>query len=412
MSGTTDKRAINYADYANNYPDDKGHFGIYGGRFVAETLISALDDLDDMYRQLQQHAGFQAEFDKDLAHYVGRPSPLYHAERWSEKIGGAQIYLKREDLNHTGAHKVNNTIGQALLAKHSGKTRIIAETGAGQHGVASATVAARLGMECEVFMGEEDVHRQALNVYRMKLLGAKVNAVTSGSKTLKDAMNEALRDWVTNVDTTFYIIGTVAGPHPYPKLVRDFQSVIGREARVQCVQQTGDLPDALVACVGGGSNAIGLFYPFIADAGVEMFGVEAGGDGVQTGRHAAPLNDGVPGVLHGNRTYLMADRNGQIMSTHSISAGLDYPGVGPEHAWLKDIERVHYVAVNDDEALAAFRELTLIEGIMPALETSHALAYTAKIARDMGPDKTIVVNLSGRGDKDILTMADIDGIAL
>ncbi len=412
MNKVADGMAVNYVDYSLHYPDEKGHFGIYGGRFVAETLISALDDLDEMYRRLQQDAAFQAEFDKDLAHYVGRPSPLYHAERWSKKIGGAQIYLKREDLNHTGAHKVNNTIGQALLAKYSGKKRIIAETGAGQHGVASATVAARLGMECEVFMGEEDVHRQALNVYRMKLLGAKVNAVTSGSKTLKDAMNEALRDWVTNVDNTFYIIGTVAGPHPYPKLVRDFQSVIGREARVQCVDQTGSLPDALVACVGGGSNAIGLFYPFLADSSVHMFGVEAGGHGVETGEHAAPLCDGTAGVLHGNRTYLMVDENGQIMPTHSVSAGLDYPGVGPEHAWLKDTGRVNYVAVNDDEALTAFRELTLIEGIMPALETSHALAYTAKIARDMAVDQTIVVNLSGRGDKDILTVADIDGIKL
>ena len=412
MNKVADGMAVNYVDYSLHYPDEKGHFGIYGGRFVAETLISALDDLDEMYRRLQQDAAFQAEFDKDLAHYVGRPSPLYHAERWSKKIGGAQIYLKREDLNHTGAHKVNNTIGQALLAKYSGKKRIIAETGAGQHGVASATVAARLGMECEVFMGEEDVHRQALNVYRMKLLGAKVNAVTSGSKTLKDAMNEALRDWVTNVDNTFYIIGTVAGPHPYPKLVRDFQSVIGREARVQCVDQTGSLPDALVACVGGGSNAIGLFYPFLADSNVHMFGVEAGGHGVETGEHAAPLCDGTAGVLHGNRTYLMVDENGQIMPTHSVSAGLDYPGVGPEHAWLKDTGRVNYVAVNDDEALTAFRELTLIEGIMPALETSHALAYTAKIARDMAVDQTIVVNLSGRGDKDILTVADIDGIKL
>ncbi len=394
----------------SSFPDEQGHFGIYGGRFVSETLISALDDLAEMYERLKDDASFQAEFDKDMAHYVGRPSPLYHAERWSQEIGGAQIYLKREDLNHTGAHKVNNTIGQALLAKYSGKSRVIAETGAGQHGVASATVAARLGLECEVFMGAEDVKRQSLNVYRMKLLGAKVNAVTSGTRTLKDAMNEAMRDWVTNVDDTFYIIGTVAGPHPYPQLVRDFQSIIGREARQQCLEQTGQLPDALVACVGGGSNAIGLFHPFLNDESVEMFGVEAGGDGVETGRHAAPLNDGVPGVLHGNRTYLMEDENGQIIETHSVSAGLDYPGVGPEHSWLKDLGRVNYVAVNDQEALAAFRELTLVEGIMPALETSHALAYAKKMAKDMPKDKTIVVNLSGRGDKDILTIAAMDGI--
>ncbi len=392
------------------FPDDRGHFGIYGGRFVSETLISALDDLAEMYTRLKDDPAFQAEFDKDMAHYVGRPSPLYHAERWSQQIGGAQIYLKREDLNHTGAHKVNNTIGQALLAKYSGKSRVIAETGAGQHGVASATVAARLGLECEVFMGAEDVRRQSLNVYRMKLLGAKVNAVTSGTRTLKDAMNEAMRDWVTNVDDTFYIIGTVAGPHPYPQLVRDFQSIIGREARQQCLDQTGKLPDALVACVGGGSNAIGLFHPFLNDESVRMVGVEAGGDGVETGRHAAPLNDGVPGVLHGNRTYLMEDENGQIIETHSVSAGLDYPGVGPEHSWLKDLGRVDYVAVNDDEALAAFRELTLVEGIMPALETSHALAYAKKMAATMKSDQSIVINLSGRGDKDILTVADIDGI--
>ena len=396
----------------SSFPDKTGHFGVYGGRFVSETLISALDDLDSMYQRLKNDPVFQAEFDKDMAHYVGRPSPLYHAERWSEKVGGAQIYLKREDLNHTGAHKVNNTIGQALLAKYSGKTRIIAETGAGQHGVASATVAARLGLKCEVFMGEEDVRRQALNVYRMKLLGATVHSVTSGTRTLKDAMNEAMRDWVTNVDDTFYIIGTVAGPHPYPELVRDFQSIIGREARQQCLNQAGRLPDALVACVGGGSNAIGLFHPFLNDESVEMYGVEAGGDGVETGRHAAPLNDGIPGVLHGSRTYLMEDENGQIIDTHSVSAGLDYPGVGPEHSWLKDIGRVNYVAVNDQEALAAFRELTQVEGIMPALETSHALAYAEKMARDMPKDKIIVVNLSGRGDKDILTMAELDGITV
>ena len=350
-------------------PDKSGHFGQFGGRFVAETLISALDELQEAYLRLKDDPAFVAEFDADLAHYVGRPSPVYHAERWSQQIGGAQIYLKREDLNHTGAHKVNNTIGQALLAKHMGKQRIIAETGAGQHGVASATVAARLGMECQVFMGEEDVHRQSLNVYRMKLLGAEVIPVTSGSKTLKDAMNEALRDWVTNVDDTFYIIGTVAGPAPYPEMVRDFQSVIGREARAQMLEQTGRLPDALVACVGGGSNAIGLFHPMLSDKDIHMYGVEAGGFGVETGKHAAPLNDGRPGVLHGNRTYLMEDDDGQIIETHSISAGLDYPGVGPEHAWLKDIGRVQYEAVNDNEAMDAFRQLTQIEGIMPALET-------------------------------------------
>lgn len=394
----------------SQYPDSKGHFGPYGGRFVSETLMHALDELEAMYNRLKDDPDFQAEFDKDMAHYVGRPSPLYHAERWSKQLGGAQIYLKREDLNHTGAHKVNNTIGQALLAKYSGKSRIIAETGAGQHGVASATVAARLGLKCQVFMGAEDVKRQALNVYRMKLLGAEVIPVTSGSQTLKDAMNEAMRDWVTNVDDTFYIIGTVAGPHPYPQLVRDFQCIIGREAREQSLKQTGKLPDALVACVGGGSNAIGLFHPFLEDESVKMYGVEAGGHGVETGEHAAPLNDGIPGVLHGNRTYLMEDENGQIIETHSVSAGLDYPGVGPEHAWLKDIGRVNYVAINDDEAMDAFRTLTQVEGIMPALESSHALAYGAKLAQQMSPEQTIVVNLSGRGDKDILTVASIDGI--
>lgn len=404
----SDPKKIDYSAM----PDERGHFGPYGGRFVSETLIAALDELQAAYLSLKDDPAFQAEFDKDLAHYVGRPSPIYHAERWSREIGGAQIFLKREDLNHTGAHKVNNTIGQALLAKHMGKPRVIAETGAGQHGVASATVAARFGMECQVFMGAEDVKRQSLNVYRMKLLGAEVIPVTSGSRTLKDAMNEALRDWVTNVDNTFYIIGTVAGPAPYPQLVRDFQSVIGREARRQMVTQTDRLPDALVACVGGGSNAIGLFHPFLEDESVAMYGVEAGGFGVETGKHAAPLNDGKPGVLHGNRTYLMEDENGQIIDTHSISAGLDYPGVGPEHSWLKDMGRVNYVAVTDDEAMDAFRALTHIEGIMPALETSHALAYAAKLARDMDKDKTILVNLSGRGDKDILTVADIDGITL
>jgi len=393
-------------------PDESGRFGDYGGRYVSETLMAALDELDKLYTRLAADADFQREFDEDLAHYVGRPSPLYEAKRWSEKLGGARIFFKREDLNHTGAHKVNNTVGQALLAKYMGKRRIIAETGAGQHGVASATIAARLGMECHVFMGEEDVHRQALNVYRMKLLGAHVVSVTSGTRTLKDAMNEAMRDWVTNVDDTFYIIGTVAGPAPYPRLVRDFQSVIGREARAQSLAMTGKLPDALVACVGGGSNAIGLFYPFLADQGVRMFGVEAGGHGLGSGMHAAPLSAGKPGVLHGNKTYLMQDEDGQIMHTHSVSAGLDYPGVGPEHSWLKDMGRVEYVAADDDETLAAFHEVTRTEGIMPALETAHALAYTARLAPTMSPEQTIVVNLSGRGDKDINTVARLEGIEL
>lgn len=404
MGKTNDK-----VDYSS-VPDARGHFGPYGGRFVSETLIPALDELEEIYFRLKDDPEFLAEFDKDLAHYVGRPSPLYFAERLTREVGGAQIFLKREDLNHTGAHKVNNTIGQALLAKHTGKKRVIAETGAGQHGVASATVAARLGLKCHVYMGAEDVKRQALNVYRMKLLGAEVIPVTSGSRTLKDAMNEAMRDWATNVDDTFYIIGTVAGPHPYPQLVRDFQAVIGREARRQCLEMTGRLPDALVACVGGGSNAIGLFHPFLEDEGVAIYGVEAGGHGVETGEHAAPLNDGIPGVLHGNRTYLMEDEDGQIIETHSVSAGLDYPGVGPEHAWLKDIGRAKYVAINDDEALAAFRSLTRVEGIMPALESSHAVAYAQKLAAQMDKDQIIIVNLSGRGDKDILTVADIDGI--
>ena len=392
------------------FPDQNGHFGRFGGRFVSETLMAALDELDVMYRRLKDDPQFQADFYYDLAHYVGRPSPLYLAERWTKQLGGARIWLKREDLNHTGAHKVNNTIGQALLAKHMGKKRVIAETGAGQHGVASATVAARLGLECHVFMGEEDIRRQRLNVYRMKLLGANVVPVTSGSRTLKDAMNEAMRDWVTNVDDTFYIIGTVAGPHPYPMLVRDFQSVIGREAREQSLKQAGKLPDALVACVGGGSNAIGLFHPFLEDRDVAMYGVEAAGDGIDTGRHAAPLSAGRQGVLHGNRTYLMEDDNGQIIETHSVSAGLDYPVVGPEHSWLKDIGRVNYVSADDNEALAAFRELTCVEGIMPALESAHALAYARKLAPQMDADQDIIINLSGRGDKDILTVAEIDGI--
>ncbi|HSH48129.1 MAG TPA: tryptophan synthase subunit beta [Halomonas sp.] len=392
-------------------PDARGHFGPYGGRFVSETLSFALEDLDKTYQRLRDDPEFQAEFDHDLAHYVGRPSPLYHARRWSQQLGGAQIWLKREDLNHTGAHKVNNTIGQALLAKMSGKPRVIAETGAGQHGVATATVAARLGLECCVYMGADDIERQKLNVYRMRLLGATVIPVTSGTRTLKDAMSEALRDWVTNVDTTFYIIGTVAGPHPYPMLVRDFSAVIGREARQQSQRQFGRLPDALIACVGGGSNAMGLFYPFVEDDEVAMYGVEAGGDGVETGRHAAPLSSGAPrGVLHGNRTYLMSDEGGQVMDTHSISAGLDYPGVGPEHALWKDVGRVEYVAVNDDAVLEAFRELTLIEGIMPALESAHALAYARILAPTMREDQHIVINLSGRGDKDIMTVAKLDGI--
>ena len=354
---------------------------------------------------------FLAEFDRDLQHYVGRPSPLYYAERWSRELGGARIYLKREDLNHTGAHKINNTVGQALLARRMGKARVIAETGAGQHGVATATVAARFGMQCVVYMGAEDIKRQSLNVYRMRLLGAEVVAVESGSRTLKDALNEAMRDWVTHVDTTFYIIGTVAGPHPYPAMVRDFQAVIGREARAQCLAQAGRLPDALVACVGGGSNAIGLFHPFLRDD-VALYGVEAAGSGLQTGRHAAPLCAGRPGVLHGNRTYLMMDADGQIIETHSISAGLDYPGVGPEHAWLKDCGRARYVSVTDEEALAAFHTLTRVEGIIPALESSHALAYAARLAPTLERDRIIVVNLSGRGDKDIHTVAARDGIKI
>lgn len=393
-------------------PDAAGHFGIYGGRFVAETLIGPLAELEEAYLACMHDPDFLAEFEQDLTHYVGRPSPLYHAKRLSDELGGAQIYLKREDLNHTGAHKVNNTIGQALLARNMGKRRIIAETGAGQHGVATASVAARFGMPCVVYMGIEDIERQAPNVYRMKLLGAEVVPVESGSRTLKDALNEALRDWVSNVDDTFYIIGTVAGPHPYPAMVRDFQCVIGREARRQSLEQIGRLPDVLVACVGGGSNAIGLFHPFLEDMEVELIGVEAGGDGVVTGRHAAPLNAGRPGVLHGNRTYLMQDDDGQISHTHSISAGLDYPGVGPEHAWLKDSGRAQYVVVNDDAALAAFHQLTRLEGIIPALESSHALAYVNELAPSLTTDKVIVVNLSGRGDKDIQTVASRSGISL
>ena len=395
-----------------NLPDENGHFGQYGGKFVAETLMVPLQELEQAYNKYVKDPGFIKELDFELQQYVGRPSPLYYAEGWSKHIGGAKIYLKREDLNHTGAHKVNNTVGQALLAKRMGKKRIIAETGAGQHGVASATVAAKLGMECVVYMGAEDIQRQAMNVYRMKLLGATVVPVTSGSQTLKDALNEAMRDWVTNIDDTFYIIGTVAGPHPYPAMVRDFQAIIGRESKQQLQQHEGGLPDALVACIGGGSNAIGLFYPFIDDASVEIYGVEAAGDGIETGRHAAPLCAGEPGVLHGNRTYLMEDSDGQIIPTHSISAGLDYPGVGPEHAWLKDIGRANYVSVTDAEALQGFHDLTRIEGILPALESSHAVAYTSKLAAKMRKDQIIIMNLSGRGDKDIHTVATHEGIQL
>ncbi|MCR4331976.1 MAG: tryptophan synthase subunit beta [Sulfuricaulis sp.] len=395
---------------AYDLPDKRGHFGDYGGIFVSETLMQPLKELREAYEKLRKDKKFQKEFADDLRHYVGRPSPLYLARRLTDNWGGAKIYLKREDLNHTGAHKINNTVGQALLARHMGKKRVIAETGAGQHGVATATVAARFGMQCVVYMGSEDMKRQAINVYRMKLLGAEVVPVESGSKTLKDALNEAMRDWVTNVESTFYIIGTVAGPHPYPMMVRDFQSVIGREAREQIKEQEGRLPDALVACVGGGSNAMGLFYPFIGDKGVALYGVEAEGEGVQTGKHAATLCAGKPGVLHGNRTYLLETEDGQIVETHSISAGLDYPGVGPEHAYLKDSGRAHYVSITDKEALEAFHELTRTEGIMPALESSHALAYAKKLAPQLGKDKIIVINLSGRGDKDIHTVADLEGI--
>ena len=395
-----------------NLPDDKGHFEQYGGAFMPETLVTAVTELKQAYERLKDDPDFLAEFNHDLKHYVGRETPLYFAQNLTQKLGGANIYLKREDLNHTGAHKVNNTIGQALLAKRLGKTRIIAETGAGQHGVATATVAARLGLECVVYMGEVDVARQALNVFRMKLLGATVIPVTSGSKTLKDAFNEAMRDWVTNIDDTFYIIGTVAGPHPYPMMVRDFQSIIGKEAKAQFADQAGGLPDALVACVGGGSNAIGLFHPFIDDESVAIYGVEAAGYGMEKGptAHAAPLCAGSVGVLHGNRTYLMEDENGQIIEGHSISAGLDYPGVGPEHAYLKDSGRAQYVAITDEEALDAFHTLTKVEGILPALESSHAVAYGIKLAKELGKDKNIIVNLSGRGDKDIHTIAEIEGI--
>ncbi|MBB5189976.1 tryptophan synthase beta chain [Silvimonas terrae] len=394
-------------------PDLKGHFGQFGGLYVAETLMPALEELRVEYEKAKADPAFQAEFNYELAHYVGRPSPIYHARRWSEALGGAQIYLKREDLNHTGAHKVNNTIGQALLARRMGKKRVIAETGAGQHGVATATVAARYGLECVVYMGAEDVKRQSPNVFRMKLLGATVVPVESGSKTLKDAMNEAMRDWVTNVDSTYYIIGTCAGPHPYPMLVRDFQCVIGEEAKVQMDEMLGRQPDFVVACVGGGSNAIGIFHPYIPVPDVRLIGVEAGGDGVETGRHAAPLTANVgTGVLHGNRMYLMQDENGQVADTHSISAGLDYPGVGPEHCYLKDIHRAEYVAATDQQAIEAFHELSRFEGIIPALESSHALAHAKKLAPTLPKDKVILVNLSGRGDKDIPTMARLAGIEL
>ena len=398
---------------AYDLPDAFGHFGQFGGTFVAETLVEALDELRDMYDKVKDDPEFLNEFHHDLKHFVGRPSPIYYAERLTKQIGGAKIFLKREDLNHTGAHKVNNTVGQALLAKKMGKPRVIAETGAGQHGVATATIAARLGLECVVYMGSEDIKRQSPNVYRMKLLGATVVPVESGSKTLKDALNEALRDWVTNVSDTFYIIGTVAGPHPYPMMVRDFNSVVGKECRTQMPDLTGRQPDAILACVGGGSNAMGIFYPYIDDKKVRLIGVEAAGDGIETGRHAAPLTSNSPiGVLHGNRTYLMQDDEGQIIDTHSVSAGLDYPGVGPEHSWLKDSGRAEYVAVTNDDALKAFHNLCLTEGIIPALETSHALAYAEKLAATMSKEKTILVNLSGRGDKDINTVAGIAGLTI
>ena len=391
-------------------PDDLGHFGPYGGIFVAETLIPALEELKDAYALAQRDPLFLAEFEYDLKHYVGRPSSIYHAKRWSELLGGAQIYLKREDLNHTGAHKINNCIGQAILAKRMGKRRVIAETGAGQHGVATATVAARFGMECVVYMGSEDMRRQAANVYRMKLLGATVVPVESGSKTLKDALNEAMRDWVTNISNTFYIIGTVAGPHPYPMMVRDFQAVIGKESIGQMLEQCGRQPDAVIACVGGGSNAMGIFHPYIPVEGVRLIGVEAAGEGMETGRHAASLTAGRSGVLHGNRTYLLQDENGQVLETHSVSAGLDYPGVGPEHSWLKDSGRAEYVTITDAEALEAFHNLCRFEGIIPALESSHALASAAKIAPTLAKDKILLVNLSGRGDKDMHTVAEKSGM--
>jgi tryptophan synthase beta chain len=397
-------------DLPYSFPDAGGHFGPYGGIFVAETLMPALTELQEAYAAAQADPEFRAEFEYELKHYVGRPSPIYHAKRWSRLLGGAQIFLKREDLNHTGAHKINNCIGQALLARRMGKPRVIAETGAGQHGVATATVAARYGMECVVYMGSEDIKRQAANVYRMKLLGAKVVPVESGSKTLKDALNEAMRDWVTNIGNTFYIIGTVAGPHPYPMMVRDFQAVIGEECKTQMPELTGRQPDAVIACVGGGSNAMGIFYPYIPVAGVRLIGVEAAGHGLESGKHSASLTAGRSGVLHGNRTYLLQDENGQVIETHSISAGLDYPGVGPEHAWLKDCGRAEYVTITDTEALQAFHDLCHFEGIIPALESSHALAYAAKLSPTLHKDKMLLVNLSGRGDKDMHTVAEASGI--
>ena len=395
--------------FTYHQPDARGHFGPYGGTFVSETLILALSQLNEAYEHYRHDEAFKAEFRRELSNYVGRPSPIYHADRLSRELGGAQIHLKREDLNHTGAHKVNNTIGQALLAKRMGKPRVIAETGAGQHGVATATICARYGMECVVYMGAEDVKRQSPNVYRMHLLGAKVVPVESGSKTLKDALNEAMRDWVTNVENTFYIIGTVAGPHPYPAMVRDFQSIIGEECLQQMPQAVGRQPDAVIACVGGGSNAMGIFYPYIPHEQVRLIGVEAAGEGAESGKHSMSLQKGVPGVLHGNRTYLLQDENGQITETHSVSAGLDYPGVGPEHAYLKDIGRAEYVGITDKEALEAFHRLCRTEGIIPALESSHAVAYAMKLAATMRPDQHILVNLSGRGDKDIGTVADLTG---
>lgn len=412
MSAKAESTSVTPPDSFRRLPDEAGHFGRYGGSFVSETLMGPVEELRKAYLEAREDEQFQAEIRRELGRFVGRPTPLYPADRLSEWAGGARIWLKREDLCHTGAHKVNNTVGQALLAKRMGKPRVIAETGAGQHGVASATVAARLGLDCVVYMGSEDMRRQEANVFRMRLLGAEVVPVESGSRTLKDALNQAMRDWVANVDNTFYIIGTVAGPHPYPMMVRDFQSVIGEEARAQSNELTGRLPDAVVACVGGGSNAIGIFHPFLDDAGVALHGVEAAGDGVETGRHAAPLSAGRAGVLHGNRTYLMTDDDGQILHTHSISAGLDYPGVGPEHSWLRDAGRVQYGHVGDREAVEAFHRLSRMEGIIPALESAHAVAYALRLAKELGPDREIVVNLSGRGDKDMHTVAAQEGISL
>jgi len=412
MGEVMEKATAASADPCQALPDHSGHFGRYGGRFVSETLMAALEELEQAWLRYRDDVEFQTELDSDLAHFVGRPSPLYLAERLTEYAGGARIVFKREDLNHTGAHKINNTVGQALLARAMGKKRVIAETGAGQHGVASATVAARLGMHCVVYMGADDIKRQAINVFRMKLLGAEVVSVDSGSRTLKDALNEAMRDWVTNVDDTFYILGTVAGPHPYPALVRDFNAIVGRETRRQCLDEYGKLPEALVACVGGGSNAMGLFYPFIDDSKVAMYGVEAAGRGLSGLDHAASLCAGRVGVLHGSRTYLLDDDAGQIRHTHSVSAGLDYPGVGPEHAWLKDSHRATYVGVTDDEAIEAFHLCTRKEGIMPALESAHAVAWAIKHARGLDRDQMVLVNMSGRGDKDIHTVADLEGISI